>query len=382
VHATVARAIDRYFAEELGAIVADQEHIQVLRQGYEAWNRWREENPNVKPDLSQLDFETIREICPVGPDLSWYNLSSADLRMSSIRNTATANTSFENAYMVSADLCFGCFGHCNFRGAKLRLSRIGSAEFVYCDFTGADLAYCTAEEAKFTGSVLAMVNMQQMQLVKTDFTDVSMREALVYGIAAWDLKLQGATQTDLIITPSQGGMITVDDLELAQFIYLLLHNNRLRKVLDTITSKVVLILGRFTPERKPLLDALRDHLRAHDLVPILFDFEHPTSRSFIETASTIAHMARFVIADFTDQGDVRREVQHIAGTLQSGPIVPLLHSGESTVPITLQDLANHPCILPIVRYASLDDLLSILSSSVVEPALALERKLRRTRSER
>jgi uncharacterized protein YjbI with pentapeptide repeats len=361
--------------------MANQEHLHLLRQGVEAWNRWREENPSVKPDLSQLDFESIREICVVGPNLSWYNLSSADLRMSSIRNAAVANASFENAYMVSADLCFGYFGHCNFRGAKLRLSRLGSAELTYCDFTGADLAYCTAEETKFTGSVLSMVNMQQMQLVATDFSEASLQGALVYGISAWDLKLKGATQTDLIITPPEGALITVDDLDLAQFVYLLLRNNKLRNVIDTITSKVVLILGRFTPERKPILDALRAHLRGHDLVPILFDFERPTSRSFIETASTIAHMARFIVADFTDQGDVRREVQHIAGTLQSVPIVPMLHSGESALPITLQDLADHPCMLPVVRYASIDELLSRLKSTVIEPALALERKLRRPRIE-
>jgi hypothetical protein len=92
-------------------------------------------------------------------------------------------------------------------------------------------------------------------------------------------------------------------------------------------------------------------------------------------------MARFIVADFTDQGDVRREVQHIAGTLQSVPIVPMLHSGESALPITLQDLADHPCMLPVVRYASIDELLSRLKSTVIEPALALERKLRRPRIE-
>ena len=47
------------------------------------------------------------------------------------------------------------------------------------------------------------------------------------------------------------------DRELAQFIYLLLNNARIREVIDTITSKTVLILGPFTPERKRTLNALR-----------------------------------------------------------------------------------------------------------------------------
>ena len=59
----------------------------------------------------------------------------------------------------------------------------------------------------------------------------------------------------------------------------------------------VLILGRFTDERKAVLDALREELRRRDYTPVLFDFEKPRSRSTLETVSTLAHMARFVIAD-------------------------------------------------------------------------------------
>ena len=44
-------------------------------------------------------------------------------------------------------------------------------------------------------------------------------------------------------------MITVDDLEVAQFIYLLLNRRKLRNVLTTLGEKAVLILGRFTERR-------------------------------------------------------------------------------------------------------------------------------------
>jgi hypothetical protein len=37
----------------------------------------------------------------------------------------------------------------------------------------------------------------------------------------------------------------------------MLHNQKVRDVIDTITSKAVLILGRFTDERKAVLDAPR-----------------------------------------------------------------------------------------------------------------------------
>jgi hypothetical protein len=66
-----------------------------------------------------------------------------------------------------------------------------------------------------------------------------------------------------------------------------------------LTSKVVLVLGRFTPDRKVVLDAIRDELRKRDYAPVLFDFEKPSSRDITETVRTLVHMARFVIADIT-----------------------------------------------------------------------------------
>jgi len=68
----------------------------------------------------------------------------------------------------------------------------------------------------------------------------------------------------------------------------------------------VLILGRFAPERKAILDAIRDALRTRDYLPVLFDFEKPSSRDITETVSTLAHMARFVIADITDAKSIHK----------------------------------------------------------------------------
>jgi hypothetical protein len=103
----------------------------------------------------------------------------------------------------------------------------------------------------------------------------------------------------------------VDNLEVAQFIYLLLKNQQIRNVIDTITSKVVLILGRFTPERKAVLDAIRDELRKRDYLPVVFDFEKPSHCDLTETVSTLAHMAKFVIADLTDAKSLPQELASI-----------------------------------------------------------------------
>src|SRR6185312_13535354 len=46
------------------------------------------------------------------------------------------------------------------------------------------------------------------------------------------LELDGAKQQDLVITGWDEPKITVDDIEVAQFIYLLLNNKKIRDVID------------------------------------------------------------------------------------------------------------------------------------------------------
>jgi hypothetical protein len=103
-----------------------------------------------------------------------------------------------------------------------------------------------------------------------------------------------------------------------------LNNERIRDVINTITSKVVLILGRFTDEKKAVLDAIREELRHHDYLPVLFDFEKLASRDITETVSTLAHMARFVIADITDAKSIPQELMKIVPDLPSVAVQPLL----------------------------------------------------------
>src|SRR5262249_35601255 len=149
-----------------------------------------------------------------------------------------------------------------------------------------------------------------------------------YGVSVWSLKLDDKTkQQNLVITPYAEAAITVDNIEVAQFIYLLLHNQKVRGVIDTITSKVVLILGRFTDERKAVLDALREELRKRNYLPILFDFSVPATRDITETISLLARMARFVVADITDAKSIPQELGVIVPDLPSVPVQPLLLEG-------------------------------------------------------
>jgi hypothetical protein len=175
-----------------------------------------------------------------------------------------------------------------------------------------------------------------------------------------------AKQQNLVITSGDEPEITVDNVEVAQFIYLLLHNQKIRDVIDTITSKAVLILGRFTDERKAVLNALRGELRKHDYLPILFDFAVPATRDITETVSLLARMARFIIADLTDPSSIPKELEAIVPAL-AVPVQPLL-KGPSRPYAMFKDYWKYDWVLPIHWYEGIEPLLATLAEKIIAPA--------------
>lgn len=71
----------------------------------------------------------------------------------------------------------------------------------------------------------------------------------VYDVSALGIQLERATQLDLVITSPNEAAITVDNLEVAQFVHLLPSNRRIRELIDSVSSKVVLVLRRFTADK-------------------------------------------------------------------------------------------------------------------------------------
>jgi hypothetical protein len=260
--------------------MANGEHVAILKKGVAAWNAWRDEN-RIRPDLFGAFL--------FGAELIGANLSGAGL--------------------VEANL-----GGANLSGANLGGANLGGANLGGANLSGANL-----RGANLGGANLSGADLWAVTLVDTDLTGADLTGCRIYGVSAWNLKLERTKQQNLVITKVDEPTVTVDNIEVAQFIYLMLNNAKVRDVIDTITSKAVLILGRFTQERKPVLEALREELRRKYL-PILFDFEKPRSRNTDETITLLARMARFVVADISDAKSVLQELRAIVPDLPSVPV--------------------------------------------------------------
>jgi uncharacterized protein YjbI with pentapeptide repeats len=306
--------------------MADEQHLKILWQGVEAWNHWRQGDPLGRPNLN-------------GADLYKADLRGVNLRWASLRGVD--------------------FRAANLRGADLRGAILSQANLARTDLTRADLSAADLQVASLVGTILCDANLTGCQ---------------VYGAATWGSHLEGATQVDLIITPWDEPIITVDNLEVAQFIYLLLNSQKIRDVIDTITSKVVLILGRFTPERKALLDGLRETLRKRHYLPVAFDCDQTAGRDLHKSVSTLAHLARFVIADISDPASISGALREILPDL-AVPVQPIIDSPQRPWGMFEDFPGKYHWVLPTYEYTDLRSLLAFLEPRVIAPAEAKAQEL-------
>lgn len=359
--------------------MANTEHLAILLEDVDEWNSWRDINPQIRPDLSGADLsgEYLFE-----EDLSETELREAKLAEAYLYETGLIlqymnRANLSRTYLVSADLSGADLSGANLSGANLSGANLSGADLAGAYLTEVILIGANLDWANADGADLRRANMRQASLVGTSFANAILDGCNVFGVSAWNTKLDSATQTNLRITPPDEPEITVDNLEVAQFLYLLLHNQEIRSVIDTLTNKVVLLLGRFTPERKTVLDAIRDALRTHGYVPVLFDFSGPENRNITETVTLLARMARFIIADLTDPGSIPYELARIVPDVHV-PVQPLLLESAKSFSLAGELWMAHE-MLPVYRYRTPEDLLATLPERVISPAESKVEEIQRER---
>ncbi|GER89731.1 hypothetical protein KDW_38930 [Dictyobacter vulcani] len=355
--------------------MANLEHVEMLYQGVVSWNEWRIENPNVVPDLRGVDLSGI-DLSLESHLANLYNryqvggsiqerlwrerqLHQSMLRRKAMRKARSSGINLSGAMMSRVNLGGANLYKADLSGADLTEANLRCAFLTECDLNHADLSGSDLGRAAFTGADLSYANLTG---------------CFIYAISAWDVTLDHTIQSNLVITRPFQSSITVDNIEVAQFIYLLLSNEKIRHVIDTITAKMVLILGRFTKERKEVLDAIRDELRQNDYLPVIFDFEKSDSHDLTQTVSTLAQLAHFIIADLTDPSSIPYEMATIVPNCFV-PVQPLILRGKHEFAMFKDLRLRYHWVLPTYRYADKEGLLASIRKSVIKPAEQKAREL-------
>ncbi|MBD2740010.1 pentapeptide repeat-containing protein [Coleofasciculus sp. FACHB-1120] len=375
-----------------------KQQVDLLRQGVEAWNAERQQNPQIRPDLkmanlrranlstanlSGIDLSLVNfsganltSANLSGANLSRANLSGADLRWADLSGALLEGADLNGALLSAANLSKVKFNKTNLKGAVLSGANLSNSQISEANFSGADLRWANLRRAvvsvaDFRKADLRWANLSEAQVVRTNLEGANLERCSIYGISTLGLKLKGAKQLNLVITAFGDPAIAVDNLEVSEFISRLLNTQKIPDFNNTICSKVILVLGRCTQERKPMLDALRKF----NYLPVVIDCETSTSKDLTQTILTVAQISRFIIADLTDPRSIPQELHTIIPNLQLVPVQPLLHTSAQKEYAMFEDFQRYPWVLETYWYNAFEEAIASLKEKVIAPAEAKARAL-------
>jgi uncharacterized protein YjbI with pentapeptide repeats len=165
----------------------NQEQVELLKQGVEAWNTWRQRNVNVQPDLSGADLSNVDLD---GANLSETNLSNANLTGARLFEAHLNEADLSEAHLFRADLRRTYLWHANLSGAdlcsadlseadlseaNLRSSDLSQANLFGVDFSEADLSGADLKGASFIEANLHLADFHAARLFCTTFAWVDLR---------------------------------------------------------------------------------------------------------------------------------------------------------------------------------------------------------------
>jgi uncharacterized protein YjbI with pentapeptide repeats len=93
--------------------MANPEQLKILKQGVDAWNKWRVQNLGMNPDLSEAD-------------LTKANLIQANLRNADLRRASLGDANLRDANLRGADLGRASLTEADFNSAFLGATTFGS----------------------------------------------------------------------------------------------------------------------------------------------------------------------------------------------------------------------------------------------------------------
>ena len=72
--------------------MANEEHLEILRKGVDVWNKWRDENPDITPNLSNANL--------LGAYLQGANLKRTDLQRANLQGANLIEAKLDYSWVL------------------------------------------------------------------------------------------------------------------------------------------------------------------------------------------------------------------------------------------------------------------------------------------
>jgi uncharacterized protein YjbI with pentapeptide repeats len=190
--------------------MANKEHLKILKQGVDAWNRWRDRDLELRPDLSGANLSKLfaRELSlhgivgmRVGGGLDKINFGNTDLSHADLSFVGLVD-----AYLVAADL----------RHANLSETMLGGSDLSRANLSGANLHGAELDVANLHDAELGQADLSSALLLQAVFDQTRVSGAvfsastMAYTLFG-NVDLSGAQGLDAVnhIAPSTIGVDTI-----------------------------------------------------------------------------------------------------------------------------------------------------------------------------
>ncbi|MCC5641251.1 pentapeptide repeat-containing protein [Nostoc sp. CHAB 5844] len=178
--------------------MANEDYSPILQQGQqgvEIWNKWRKQNPNTVPEISN-------------DDLSNLNLSGVDLSKCNLTNFSFKDTNLSGANLSEACLIRSDFGFCNLTNTNLSNAYLGHCDFTQAELNGtifdnADLGHVNLSFARINAARFRGANFRQTQLQGVDLSSLDFSNANLSNLNLSWVKFVGANLTGANLSHSQ-----------------------------------------------------------------------------------------------------------------------------------------------------------------------------------
>ena len=197
--------------------MANSEHVAKLQEGVEAWNLWREQNPDIQPDLSETDLSRVNlgetDFCGadtteafdaqvvkylghmpnIRPDfrkmnLSGANLSGANLSRADLREAELVAVNFRRAELIGAILHEVDLVRADLGGADLSGVDLVRANLYEVDLVRADLRMANLHKANFRWADLSGVILDGTNLDGANIADATFHRTIFANVNLTDVK--------------------------------------------------------------------------------------------------------------------------------------------------------------------------------------------------
>ena len=227
----------------------NKRHLTMLKKGVRAWNKWRENNPHIIPQLSGIDICLGKYSNLDGYNFNDANLAGfkgtvvsfdkASLRRANLEKANLKECSFEQADLTEANLKQVDINSCSLNRVILRKANLSEASIKYSTLIQADLEESEIDRAKFTDlnlskATLKKAKVSDSKLINVNFNEANFNEASldktvlhecsIYGGSFLSTNLNDVETEGIYVSPKGNKGLTVDDLTLSSLIYLQRYN--------------------------------------------------------------------------------------------------------------------------------------------------------------